>query len=73
MTVVLVTDDGRGVPADLVQDIFTPGFRANDADGHPGAGLGLALARRLARAAGGDVRVAPDPGSTAFLIELPAG
>lgn len=73
MTIVRVTDDGRGVPADLMEDIFVPGFRANDADGHPGAGLGLALARRLARAAGGNVTVVPEPGSATFLIELPAG
>lgn len=73
MVAVQVTDDGPGIPAHLVEDIFTPGFRANADDGHPGAGLGLALARRLARVAGGNVTVVPDAGSTTFHVELPAG
>lgn len=50
-----VVDDGPGVPAGFVGELFTPGRRADNADGHDGAGLGLPLARRLARAAGGEV------------------
>jgi signal transduction histidine kinase len=38
---------------------------------HPGAGLGLPLARRLARSCGGDVRLGPGPGGS-FVLELPA-
>jgi two-component system, OmpR family, heavy metal sensor histidine kinase CusS len=53
--VVTVADDGPGVPADARESVFEPGVRAGLDTGHSGAGLGLPLARRLARAAGGDV------------------
>ncbi len=56
---VTVSDDGPGVPDELRERIFVPGFRGAGSGGRPdragGAGLGLALARRLARGAGGDV------------------
>jgi signal transduction histidine kinase len=51
--VIRVRDDGPGVPPELTDVVFEPGRRG--ADGHAGAGLGLSLARRLARAAGGDL------------------
>jgi signal transduction histidine kinase len=38
-----------------------------------GAGLGLALARRLARAAGGDVQIADSATGGEFAARLPAG
>ncbi|MEU5594978.1 HAMP domain-containing sensor histidine kinase [Streptomyces sp. NPDC020298] len=69
-----VTDDGPGVPAAFVDELFQPGRRADPDDGHDGAGLGLPLARRLARAVGGEV--SHDPGYTSgarFLADLPAG
>ncbi|WP_432181883.1 sensor histidine kinase [Streptomyces sp. NBC_00063] len=69
-----VTDDGPGVPAVFVGDLFQPGRRADLDDGHDGAGLGLPLARRLARAVGGEV--SHDPGYTAgarFRVDLPVG
>jgi signal transduction histidine kinase len=70
-----VHDDGPGVAAPGVEDVFEPGVRLNGADGHAGAGLGLSLARRLARAAGGDVTLAAPRGDAAgarFLVDLPA-
>lgn len=65
-----VCDDGPGVPAHARDRIFDPGFRADPGDGHDGAGLGLPLARRLARAAGGDVTFT---GPSAFMVQLPPG
>ncbi|MFE5191121.1 sensor histidine kinase [Streptomyces sp. NPDC056628] len=69
-----VTDDGPGVPPPFAGQLFEPGRRADPGDGHPGAGLGLPLARRLARSAGGEVTYAPGhaPGAR-FMISLPAG
>lgn len=64
-----VDDDGPGVPEHLRATIFEPGFRGDPEDDHDGAGLGLALARRLAQAANGDVMVT-GPEST-FQIRLP--
>jgi len=65
-----VANDGPPLPGDP-DSLFEPGYRDEGA-GHDGAGLGLALARRLARAAEGDVTaVAADPPT--FRITLPAG
>ncbi|MGW7169647.1 sensor histidine kinase [Streptomyces sp. NPDC054884] len=69
-----VTDDGPGVPPPFTALLFEPGRRADPGDGHDGAGLGLPLARRLARSAGGEVTY--DPGHTPgarFVVSLPAG
>jgi signal transduction histidine kinase len=58
------------------ESVFEAGRRADPADGHPGAGLGLPLARRLARAAGGDITLADAPGplgGARFVVTLPAG
>lgn len=57
---ITIVDDGPGVRAGEVDDIFEPGHRGSAAGGD-GAGLGLALARRMARAAGGDVVAVPGP------------
>jgi signal transduction histidine kinase len=69
-----VGDDGPGVPDGFRAHLFQPGRRADPGDGHDGAGLGLPLARRLARSAGGDVVL--DEQRTAgavFVVRLPAG
>ncbi|MEV5953370.1 HAMP domain-containing sensor histidine kinase [Streptomyces sp. NPDC051987] len=71
---ISVTDDGPGVPEVFVGDLFQPGRRADPEDGHDGAGLGLPLARRLARTVGGEV--SHDSAYTSgarFLADLPAG
>ena len=66
---VAVRDDGPGVTAALGERVFDPGVRGSDHDG--GAGLGLPLARRLARSCGGDVTLGAGPGGC-FVLELPA-
>ena len=69
--VYLVEDDGPGVADEERESIFEPGFRgvAAEQSSASGAGLGLALARRLARAASGDVAASPDGG---FVVSLPS-
>ena len=68
-----IHDDGPGVSADERERIFEPGVRGAAVNGHAGSGLGLALARRLARAAGAEISVQPDGGPGAhFLVDLPA-
>lgn len=69
-----VADDGPGVPPPFTGQLFAPGRRADSGDGHDGAGLGLPLARRLARGAGGEVTYDPGhrPGAR-FVVSLPAG
>jgi signal transduction histidine kinase len=64
-----VLDDGPGVEPELLERVFEPGFQGPGERGG-GAGLGLALARRLARSCGGDVEVQPGPGGR-FVLSLP--
>ncbi|WP_329612135.1 ATP-binding protein [Streptomyces brevispora] len=70
---VCVADDGPGVPETFADLLFEPGRRAHPDDGHDGAGLGLALARRLARAAGGDIELGTAAAGACFEVTLPAG
>ena len=70
-----VADDGPGVPAAEQERIFEPGVRGGgdeDGAGAEGAGLGLSLARRLARAARGDVEAHADERGGRFTIVLPS-
>jgi signal transduction histidine kinase len=64
-----VRDDGPGLDPELGERAFDPGVRGGP-DGE-GAGLGLPLARRLARSCGGDVTAGTGPGGC-FVLELPA-
>jgi signal transduction histidine kinase len=66
-----VDDDGPGIGPEEANLIFEPGRRGAAAQGAEGAGLGLALARRLARSVGGDVTVVPGRGGH-FSLRLPA-
>jgi len=70
-----IDDDGPGVREDERERIFEPGARGRAAaeGAYAGAGLGLALARRLARAAGGDITVRPAADGGHFTARLPAG
>jgi signal transduction histidine kinase len=69
-----IDDDGPGVPAAQLESIFQPGRRGDTTgSGSNGAGLGLALARRLARSAGGDVEAEHREGGARFVVRLPAG
>jgi signal transduction histidine kinase len=65
-----VLDRGPGVPPDLSDRIFEPFFRLpGAADG--GAGLGLSIARQVARRHGGDVDCLPrDGGGMRFRVTL---
>jgi signal transduction histidine kinase len=74
--VFIIDDDGPGVQQDERERIFEPGVRGSAGDGDrafPGAGLGLALSRRLARAASGDVVASTDRRGGRFLVRLPTG
>lgn len=73
LCLVRVTDDGPGVPASERDRIFLPFERlARDSD-LPGSGLGLPLARQLARAMGGEVRLEQPDGrsGSSFVVTLP--
>lgn len=66
-----VSDDGPGVPSEMVPALFERGIRRPDS---PGEGIGLQIARRLAREMGGDLRFDPSPDrrGAAFILTLRA-
>ncbi len=63
-----VSDDGPGVPEAVRATLFEPLVTTKT----DGTGLGLALARRVARAHGGDVELVPAAGGAHFRITLRA-
>jgi signal transduction histidine kinase len=67
-----VEDDGPGIADDERETIFSPGARGEAGRDVAGAGLGLALARRLARSASGNVSIDPNGAGARFLVSLPA-
>ena len=73
--VVTVRDHGPGIPREQARTIFDPFERGgrDPADPVPGVGLGLALARGLARDMGGELTLeSPSDGGARFRLELPA-
>jgi two-component system, OmpR family, sensor kinase len=72
-----ILDDGPGVDEGERERIFEPGVRGSagsaESKAARGAGLGLPLARRLARAASGEVEVVPESEGAHFVVRLPAG
>lgn len=69
---VLVQDTGVGIPPDDLPHIFERFFRCDHSRSQPGTGLGLSLARALARAHGGDITVISTLGrGSMFTLTLP--
>ncbi len=70
-----MTDDGPGIPAALVPDLFERFTRADTARSHaddaPSTGLGLAIVDAVVAAHQGTVAVTSRPGMTRFTIVLP--
>lgn len=68
---LVVEDDGPGIPASQREAIFGRFYRVEGGKAS-GSGLGLSIARELARLMGGDVRLASARGPTTFVLDLPA-
>lgn len=69
--VVDVVDDGPGIPLDQRDKVFEPFVRLNE-EGTRGAGLGLAAARSIARAHGGDIVILDAEVGALLRVTLPA-
>ncbi len=68
-----VANTGPGIPVDHLPQLFERFFRSNAHPDTPGQGLGLSLARELARAHGGDLElVKSDAEWTVFTLRIPA-
>ncbi|WP_020681422.1 ATP-binding protein [Marinobacterium rhizophilum] len=61
---ITVSDRGPGIPAAQLERVFAPYTRlAGSQSAHPGMGLGLSIARNIARAHGGDITLANREGA----------
>ena len=71
---ITIDDNGPGIPPENYEDVFRPFFRLdqsrNAATG--GVGLGLSIARDVARSHGGEVTLAPSPlGGLRVTVRIP--
>jgi signal transduction histidine kinase len=62
-----VSDDGPGVADELREDVFQPGVTYREG----GAGLGLGIARRVARSFGGEITLAEGTAGACFVVSMP--
>ncbi|MGM0611658.1 MAG: response regulator, partial [Thermodesulfobacteriota bacterium] len=73
----LVSDNGSGIPDEKISQVFETFTQANDSESpftrqYEGAGLGLALVKRLVELMGGNVAIDSEPGKgTAVYVNLP--
>lgn len=72
MAVVEIADTGVGIPAEEAGYIFDELYRAQNARGVPGSGLGLALVQRIVELHGGEIRMRSRVGQgTVVSVRLP--
>lgn len=65
---IKITDNGSGIPSNLIEDIFIPFFTTKT----NGTGIGLSLSRQIIRMHGGELSVTSHPyHKTSFIISLP--
>ncbi|OYW51738.1 MAG: two-component sensor histidine kinase [Rhizobiales bacterium 12-68-15] len=72
--IVTVDDDGPGIPAEMREEVFRPFLRLDDARNQDagGSGLGLSIARDIARASGGEIILGDSPlGGLRATVRLP--
>ncbi len=67
-----VRDDGVGIQPEHLDQVFEPGWSRSAAPGR-GAGLGLALARRLLVSAGGSLQALPSDHGARLVASVPPG
>jgi len=65
-----VSDDGPGIPGDLLPILFEPFKRGDTSSGTEGSGLGLAIVKGLVEVFGGTIEVAEDDSGTHFRVFL---
>jgi signal transduction histidine kinase len=67
-----IEDEGPGIPEEEQERVFEKYQRGRTAAGKPGAGLGLALVKRIVDLHGGAVQLLPrQPHGTCFVIDIP--
>jgi two-component system osmolarity sensor histidine kinase EnvZ len=71
---ITVDDDGPGIPTDRHEDVFRPFVRLDESRNIDtgGTGLGMTIARDIARSHGGDVTLAKSPlGGLRVVVRVP--
>lgn len=70
---ITVSDNGPGIPSDMVDSIFERFSRLDDSRARQtgGSGLGLAIARTIVEAHGGTIDASSTPSETRFTVTLP--
>jgi signal transduction histidine kinase len=70
-----VEDKGSGIPDAAAKRVFDPFFRVGDSltEGVSGTGIGLSIARDLARLHGGDLTFERTPSGSRFRLTIPIG
>ncbi|WP_082653058.1 ATP-binding protein [Aureimonas sp. AU22] len=70
---IVVDDDGPGIPADKLDEVFAPFYRLEGSRSREtgGAGLGLSIARAIARQHGGDITLRPRSPGLSAAVTLP--
>lgn len=68
---IVVTDAGRGIPLAMQRAVFEPFVRGSSRlEDATGTGIGLSIARDLARLHGGDLRIVDCESGASFCVEL---
>lgn len=69
---ISIADTGPGIPPEQMRHVFERFYRADPSAGKAGAGLGLAIARQIVLAHGGDIMARSTLGKgTEFVVRLP--
>jgi signal transduction histidine kinase len=74
--ILTVTDEGIGIPAHEIEEIFNPFYRGDSEMRSGGLGLGLALVKNIIDIMGGEIRVSSSPGAgtkVTVSVPLPGG
>jgi signal transduction histidine kinase len=65
---IQVKDNGEGIPAEMLDEVFIPFFTTKE----KGSGIGLSLSRRIVNLHGGSIQMTSEPGKgTIVNIQLP--
>jgi len=65
--IVSVADNGGGIPTNIIDKIFLPGFTTKE----EGSGQGLFITKKMVENAGGSISVKSEQGWTTFTVSLP--
>ncbi|MBZ0257824.1 cyclic nucleotide-binding domain-containing protein [bacterium] len=72
-TKISITDNGPGIPADILPHIFQPHLTTKTDGQSTGLGLGLMIVERIIDSYGGKIEVKSKPGETVFQLQVPRG